>query len=177
VILEIRRHAERARKGDAHGGLTAGGAAMARALRRDAQPFALVISSPRERARDTAIAIAGRVDETAEGLAPSPDEALTQTQYDAMTSQEELVHLLGTNDPSRRFAQEQLAVWEGIARRLGEGDRALVVTHGGNIELPAALLARRLDSVLGRLPLSYCEGVRVEHSNGDWRVITRLGVA
>src|SRR6266511_2463820 len=174
VTLEIRRHAERAREGHRRGSLTASGAAMARGLRRDAERFALVISSPRERARDTAIATAGRVDETAELLGGSPDEALTQDRYDAMRSLEDVIQLLGTNEPSRRFAQEQLVVWEAIARRLADGARALLVTHGGNIELPGALLARRLGLGIGPLPLSYCEGISVEYGNGRWTEVARL---
>lgn len=174
VTLEIRRHAERAADGDPSSGLTASGAAMARALQRDPERFALVISSPRQRAYDTAIAIAGRVDETAELLGGSPDEALTQEQYDAMRSQEDVLELIGAQKPSRRFAQEQLAFWEAIARRLSDGARALVVTHGGNIELPAALLARRLGLDVGPLPLSYREGVRVEYRLGRWTALARL---
>ncbi len=174
VTLEIRRHAERAREGDAHGGLSASGAAMARALRPDAQRFALVVSSPHHRARETAVAMAGRVDETAEILGGSPDEALTQERYDAMRSQEDVIELLGTQPASRRFAQEQLAFWEAIACRLADGERALVITHGGNVELPAALLARRLGLGIGRLPLSYCEGVSVEYANGRWTALARL---
>lgn len=174
VILEIRRHAELGREGDRNGSLTASGAAMALALQRDGKPFDLVISSPRERARDTAIAIAGRVDETAELLGGSPDEALTHEEYDSMRSQEDVLQLIGANEPSRRFAQEQLAFWEGIARRLPGGARALVVTHGGNIELPAALLARRLGLNVGPLPLSYCEGVSVEYGTKRWTALARL---
>src|SRR5205807_2695376 len=64
----------------------------------------------------------------------------------------------------------------GIAagRRLRDGTTALVITHGGNIVLPAALLARRLGTDVAPLPLSHLEGVRVDYSQGRWRGLERL---
>lgn len=174
VTLEIRRHAERAGRTDAGGTLSAAGLAMSRSLQRDATLFALIVSSPKSRARETAAAIGGRVDEIAGSLAGSPDEALTQEQYDTITSQEEVIQLMGAQEPSLRFAEAQLEVWEALVRRLRDGERALVVTHGGNVELPAALLARRLGSGIGPLPLGYCEGVQAEYADGRWSRIARL---
>jgi len=174
VSLEIRRHAERASEEGSGRALSAAGIAAARGLRRGAAEFALVISSPRERARETALAIAGRVDEMSESLAASPDEALTQQQYDAMRSLQDVLELIGGNEHTLRFARQQLAIWESVARRLRDGTTALVVTHGGNIVLPAALLARRLGTDVAPLPLSYLEGVRVDYSQGRCRALERL---
>ena len=174
VSLEIRRHAERGSEEGSGRALSAAGIAAARGLRRDAEEFALVISSPRERARETAIEIAGQVDETSEFLAGSPDKALTQQQYDTMRSLQDVLELIGGNEHALRFARQQLATWESIGRRLRDGTTALVVTHGGNIVLPAALLARRLGHDIAPLPLSHLEGVRVEYSQGRWRGLERL---
>src|SRR3989442_2648645 len=174
VSLEIRRHAEPGSEEGSGRGLSAPGIAAARGLRRTAGEFALVISSPRERARETAIEIAGQVDETSEFLAGSPDKALTQQQYDTMRSLQDVLELIGGNEHALRFAQQQLATWESIARRLRDGTNALVITHGGNIVLPAALLARRLGTDVAPLPLSYLEGVRVEYSQGRWCGLERL---
>ena len=101
VSLEIRRHAERASEEGSGRALSAAGIAAARGLRRGAAEFALVTSSPRERARETALAIAGRVHEMTESLAASPDEALTQQQYDAMRSLQDVLELIG--DPGSRM--------------------------------------------------------------------------
>src|SRR5439155_3349137 len=139
-----------------------------------AEEFALVISSPRERARATAVEIAGHVEETSESLAASPDEALTQQQYDAMRSLQDVLELIGDNEHALRFARQQLAIWESIARRLRDGTTALVITHGGYIVLSAALLSRRLGTDVAPLPLSYLEGVRVDYSKGRWRALERL---
>src|SRR5437870_10215330 len=174
VSLELRRHAERGGEEESGRALSAAGIATARGLRRGAAEFALVISSPRERARETALAIAGRVDEMSESLAASPDEALTQQQYDAMRSLQDVLELIGDNEHALRFARQQLATWESIAGSLQDGTTALVVTHGGNIVLPAALLARRLGHDIAPLPLSHLEGVRINYSRGRWRGLERL---
>src|SRR5207253_7283037 len=127
-----------------------------------------------ERARETAIEIGGQVDETSEFLAGSPDKALTQQQYDTMRSLEDVLELIGGNEHALRFARQQLATWESIARRLRDGTTALVITHGGNIVLPAALVARRLGRDIAPIPLSHLEGVRVEYAQSRWRSVERL---
>lgn len=164
--IEVRRHAERASARDDVGSLSRAGHDMARRLRQPERSFALVISSSRERARDTAMAIADRVDEVDDVISGSPDDALTQAQYDSMRSQAAVMELLAMSAPSRRFAEGQVAFWERVAGRIREGETALIVTHGGNIELAAALVASRLDTHIGALPLGYCEGVRVLYERG-----------
>lgn len=172
ATLEVRRHAERATGTDAPDGLSTRGLTMAGRLRRESA-FALVVSSPRGRARATALAIAGRVDEIEPLLGGSPDEALTQTQYDTMRSQEAVAELLRTSTPSLRFAEGQLAVWGRIAMRLADGT-ALVITHGGNIELPATMLATELGASIEPLPLTFCEGVRIRYEGGLPVALERL---
>lgn len=147
---------------------------MARRLRAPDRGFALVISSPRERARDTAIALAYRVDETDAVLDVAPDEALTQTQYDTLRSAEAVAELLRTNPLARRFAEDQVSLWESLARRVPDGERALLVTHGGNIELPAVVLGTHLGASVGPFPLTYCEGMRVRYEQGRPVAIERL---
>lgn len=174
VIIDVRRHAERASGPAAEGDLSAAGLAMARRLRSPGDGFALVISSPRQRARDTAIVIADRVDEIDQVLGGSPDEVLTQAQYDTLRSQEAVAELLRTSAPTHRFAEEQLAFWQRVAGRVTDGERALLVTHGGNVELPAVLLATRLGVSVGPLPLTYCQGVRIRFERGAAIALERL---
>jgi hypothetical protein len=73
VSLEIRRHAERVREEGSGRALSAAGIAAARGLRRGAAEFALVISSPRERARETDHYIPGlgRIDAYSPGEPPT----------------------------------------------------------------------------------------------------------
>lgn len=174
VTIDVRRHAERASGPDAVGGLSAAGTAVARRLRPSGRGFALVVSSPRDRARDTAIALAGRVDEIAQILDVAPDEVLTQAQYDALRSQDAAAGFLSASATTRRFAEHQLSFWENVGRRISDGDGALLVTHGGNVELTAVMLARSLQASVEPLPLTYCEGVRVRFEQGRLVGLERL---
>src|SRR5439155_842639 len=66
-LIEIRRHAERADPKNNQGSLSEAGRAMALALAKRAPRFALVLSSPLPRAKETAQLIAGRLDRGAFG--------------------------------------------------------------------------------------------------------------
>lgn len=173
VTIDIRRHAERVSGPDARGSLSAAGARMALRLR-PRRPYALVVSSPRDRSRETARIIADRVDDVDTMLNVAPDDVLTQAQYDSLRLQQAVAELIEESAPARRFAEEQLSLWERVASRLLEGESALLVTHGGNIELPAALLAARIGAEIGPLPLSYCDGVRVRYDHGQPEALERL---
>ena len=174
VTIDVRRHAERAGGSGASGGLPAGGLAMARRLGSQGDRYALVVSSPRERARATAMAIAQRVDEVEPMLAEVPDDALTQAQYDTLRSQEDIADLIRSSSGTSRVAEEQVSLWRRVAQRLRDGESALLLTHGGNIELPAVVLATRGGAIVGPLPLGYCEGVRVRFDQGRAIAVERL---
>lgn len=133
---------------------------------RPRRPYALVVSSPRDRARETASIIADRVDDVDTILDVAPDDVLTQAQYDSLRSQQALVELMQINALARQFAHEQLSLWGRVASRVPEGESALLVTHGGNIELAAALLATRISVEIPPFPLGYCDGVRVRYDEG-----------
>lgn len=141
---------------------------------RPRRPYALVISSPRERARETATIIADRVDKAETMLDVAPDQAITQAQYDSLRSQQAVAELIQVSASARRFADEQLSLWDRVAGRVPEGESALLVTHGGNIELAAVLLATRIGAEIGPLPLSYCDGVRVRYDGGRPEALERL---
>ena len=148
---------------------------MAQALHDPERRFALVISSPRERAKATAEAIAGRLDEVAPALDVTSDEVLTQAQFDAFASQSDVARFLASSSAARRFAETQLASWESVAKRLPDNGKALLITHGGTIELAATPLARELGARLGRMPMGYCEGVRIHYLHGRAVALERLG--
>ena len=118
--------------------------------------------------------MADRVDEIATILDVSPDEVMTQTQYDTLRSQEAVAGLLRTSAPTGRFAEDQLSFWQSVARRLANGETALLVTHGGNVELAAVRLAARLGVRVDPLPLSFCEGVRVRFEQSEPVALERL---
>src|SRR5437764_8372850 len=172
-ILDIRRHAQRQSLDDQQSALSTAGRAMCEALAKTAPKYALVVSSPLPRAKETAQRIAGRLD----GVDPSllPDlGTYASSIFGDMRTLEDWARLLRENDEARRFAEEQLPAWSRIAGRVGEKDRALAVSHGGIIDLPAILLMQRLHVVVSGASLGYGEGVRVTYAKGSPTSVERL---
>jgi broad specificity phosphatase PhoE len=165
-ILEIRRHAERADVKNNESSLSEAGRAMAEALAKRAPKYALVLSSPLPRAKETAQLIAGRLDAIEAGLLPEMGGVIGDRIFGEMRSLADWEAVLTEREDARAFALEQLATWARIAARVGEKDRVLAVSHGGIIELPALTLAARLHSPLRGAAFGYGEGVRVTYANG-----------
>lgn len=157
-LLEVRRHAERAGPTHAGSALSPAGQAMAERLARSAPAYAVVVASPLPRAKETAAIIGGRLDSTDPALLPDLSQlglANTIEEYAALLDQER----------ERALADEQAGAWARIASGAGDG-AALVITHGGVIELAASRIAQALGTELRGDAFSYCEGVRVRYEQG-----------
>jgi len=165
-ILEIRRHAERTDRGNEQSALSAAGREMAKSLSKKSGPFALVLSSPLPRAKETAQLIGGRLDAMEPGFLPEMGGAIGDRIFGEMRGLADWAEVLREREDARKFATEQLATWARIAMRVGEKDRVLAVSHGGIIELPAITLAQRLRSPLEGASFGYCEGVVVTYAKG-----------
>jgi broad specificity phosphatase PhoE len=157
-VVEIRRHAERAGPAEATSALSAAGRAMAERLARSAPRYAVVVSSPLPRARETAQLIGGRLDSADPALLPD------LSQLGLAGTIEEYAELLD-QERERALADEQAGAWARIAAAAGNG-QALVITHGGVIELAASRIARALGKPLRGAAFSYCEGVRIRYDAG-----------
>jgi broad specificity phosphatase PhoE len=134
-VLEVRRHAERGLSTP----LSARGEDSARALA--GTRYALVVSSPLERAKRTAELVGGRLDAIESGLLPDIGGAGV---FGSMATLGEWRSLLRSDPKARDFANEQLATWARLAGRVGPKDRVLAISHGGIIELPIVALADEL---------------------------------
>ncbi|HEY6204054.1 MAG TPA: histidine phosphatase family protein [Candidatus Limnocylindria bacterium] len=172
-ILEIRRHAERVNAADNQSALSAAGRAMCERLAKDAPRYALVVSSPLPRAKETAERIAGRLDAAEPALLPDLGGAAAR-MFGEMKTLADWTLLMRTDEAARRFAQEQLPVWSRIASRVGEKDRVLAVSHGGIVDLPAIVIADKLGAKLNGPSFGYGEGVRVTYAKGAPVKIERL---
>jgi broad specificity phosphatase PhoE len=164
--LEIRRHAERGDRGNEQSALSQAGRAMAEAIAKRAPNFALVLSSPLPRAKETAQTIAGRLDAVEPGLLPEMGGVIGDRIFGEMRTLADWAAVLREREDARKFATEQLATWARIAMRVGEKDRVLAVSHGGIIELPAITLAQRLGTSLEGASFGYCEGVVITYAKG-----------
>ncbi len=156
----MRRHAERATvPGDS--ALSAAGRTMAASLA--GAKYALVVASPLPRAQETARLIGGGLDGIEPSLLPDIGGA---NLFGAVETLAAWARLLAERDEVRAFADQQLAAWSALARRVGERDRILAVSHGGIIDLPAVSLATRFALTLAGPSFGHCEGVRVTYAKG-----------
>jgi broad specificity phosphatase PhoE len=165
-VLEIRRHAERTDRGNERSALSPGGRAMAQSVAKRAQTFALVLSSPLPRAKETAQTIAGRLDAVEPGFLPEMGGVIGDRIFGEMRTLADWAEVLREREDAREFATEQLATWTRVAMRVAEKDRVLAISHGGIIELPAITLAQRLRTPLEGASFGYCEGVVITYAKG-----------
>ena len=156
-VLEVRRHTERGPTG----AITDAGIAAARALA--GVRYALVVSSPLERAKRTAKLIGGRLDATEPGLLPDIGGAGI---YGDMGALADWRRLLREDAEARALADEQLATWSRLVARVGPKDCVLVISHGGIIELPIVALGQRLGTVLAGPSFGFLEGARIGYAKG-----------
>ncbi len=165
-VLEIRRHAERADRGDEQSALSAAGRVMAESVAKRAPKYVLVLSSPLPRAKETAQTIAGRLDGIEPGFLPEMGGVIGDRIFGEMRTLADWAEVLREREDARKFATEQLATWARVAMRVGEKDRVLAISHGGIIELPAITLTQRLRTPLEGASFGYCEGVVITYAKG-----------
>jgi len=153
-VLEVRRHAERGLSTP----LSERGEATASALA--GQRYALVVSSPLERAKRTAELVGGRLDAIEAGLLPDIGGA---GLFGSMPTLADWRSLMQSDPKARDFAHEQLATWARIAGRVGPKDRVLAVSHGGIIELPIVALADELGLSIDGPSFANLEGALITY--------------
>lgn len=153
-ILDVRRHAERGLATP----LSPRGETAARAM--SGTKYALVVSSPLERAKRTAELVGGRLDAVEPGLLPDVGGAGV---FGAMATLADWRALLRSDPRARDFANDQLATWARIAGRVGPKERALAISHGGIIELPIVALAEELGLKLEGPSFANLEGARIAY--------------
>lgn len=164
-ILDIRRHAERQNKDDQSSSLSTAGIAMCERLAKSAPKYALVVSSPLPRAKETAQRIAGRLDSAEAALLPDLGTHASRI-FGEMATLADWARLLRDHPDSRKFADEQLPAWVRIVSRVGEKERVLAVSHGGIIDLPAVLLMEQLGLGVKGASFGYGDGISVTYAKG-----------
>ena len=165
-LLEIRRHGERSDAKNNESALSPAGRAMAESLAKRLPKYALVLSSPLPRAKESAQLIAGRLDAVEPGFLPEMGGVIGDRIFGEMRTLADWAEVLREREDARKFASDQLATWGRIAARVGDKDRVLAVSHGGIIELPALTLAERLRTPLDGAAFGYCEGVAITYAKG-----------
>ena len=164
-ILDIRRHAQRQNTDDQQSALSTAGREMCERLAKTAPKYALVVSSPLPRARETAQRIAGRLDTADPALLPDLGSHASKL-FGEMATLADWARLLHVHPDSHKFADEQLPAWSRIAARVKDKDRVLAISHGGIIDLPAVLLMEQLGIPVVGASFGYGDGVSVTYTKG-----------
>ena len=117
-ILDIRRHAQRQNTNDQQSSLSTAGIAMCEKLAKDAPKYALVVSSPLPRAKETAQRISGRLDAVEPALLPDLGGQAAQL-FGEMRTLADWSRLMAHDETARKFAEEQLPA-EGPLRAFAD---------------------------------------------------------
>jgi broad specificity phosphatase PhoE len=169
--LEVRRHSL-TKKGAARGRgshLSAQGVALARAVAAGLGPVGYVLTSASPRAIETAIAMGLAVDDTVEMVSGYVSgEVGFHEQWTWERPYATYARLIERGGGLAEVALAQRAVWIRAVASVGNGDGALVVSHGGTIE--PALVACFPDDDHERWGalFGHCDGARLTFDGGTF---------
>jgi broad specificity phosphatase PhoE len=162
-ILEVRRHSIREMGGD-H--LNQKGVSLARKIGQGIGPFDFVATSALPRAFETAIAMGFAVNEQSELMNTYGSAVEREAPWPLpFFHYSEIVRQGGI---AARYAGELQDYYAGIMGRLSEGGTALIVNHGGVVELGVTACLPETDFSKWGEAVSYCEGARLFWENGKF---------
>jgi broad specificity phosphatase PhoE len=160
-VIEHRRHSWRSPTGK-H--LTQQGVDLARRVGETMGKFDIVITSDLPRAYETAIAMGYAVDSQAKLLSDMGKGVVDDVNWELGV--QEFVRASGESKATAKACRKQAKLLRDIAAALPPEGRALVVSHGGVIELGVVGLLPEYDYSAWGPACERCEGVRM-HFDGD----------
>jgi broad specificity phosphatase PhoE len=163
-LLELRRHSMR---DPASPHLSEAGVALARRVASTLGPFDRVVTSPKPRAVETAAAMGLRVDAELEPLGVMPDDLPNVPDSLKLRSFAEYAAVVGHNPAMARYARSQETLWRRELKRVPDGGRLLIVSHGGVIESGAVVAAPTVAGTWGPT-LGFLEGIRLYRDGDRW---------
>ena len=160
-ILEVRRHSIRTMGGD-H--LNQKGVALARKVGQGIGPFDFVATSMLPRAFETAIAMGFAVTEQNEFLNTYGGAVERETPWPMpYYHYSEIVKQDGA---AAKYAYQLFDYYTSIMKQLQAGQSALVINHGGVVELGVVACLPETDFIPWGEAVSYCEGARLFWDDG-----------
>ena len=154
--VEIRRHSIRQKPGD-H--LSQQGVTLARLVGQNLGPFDRVVTSTLPRAFETAIAMGCAVDEQNELMSTYGNAVEREAPWPlSLAGYAEVVSAGGA---AAKYANQLVAVYTKLANFLADGRAALVINHGGVLEMGAVACLPEADHIAWGSHFEYCEGVRL----------------
>ncbi len=152
--LELRRHTMRVKPGQ-H--LSQAGVDLARRVGMGRGPFQRVITSTVPRAFETAIAMGFAVDDEADILSAMDDAADAEIEWPAGFAY--IAQAMKQGKAAARFGEQQARFLTSVARQLPDEGWALIVSHGGIVEVGAVACLPDADHSAWGPFCDYCEGV------------------
>lgn len=161
--IEIRRHSIRSSPG-VH--LNQQGVALARRVGQNLGPFDRVVTSTLPRAFETAIAMGFAVDEQSELMSGYSDSVEREAPYPLSCAG--YAEVVRAGKAAAQYANQLKDLYTKLANRLPDGRAALVVNHGGVLELGAVACLPEADHYKWGSHFEYCEGVRLFWEDGKF---------
>ena len=161
--IEIRRHSIRNKPGD-H--LNQSGVTLARLVGQNLGPFDRVVTSTLPRAIETAIAMGFGVDEFNETMSSYGNDVEREAPWPL--SPAEYARIIRKGKAAAEYANQLMAGYIRLANYLMDGRAALVVNHGGVLELGAIACLPDADHSAWGSHFDYCEGIRLFWDNGKF---------
>lgn len=159
--IEIRRHSMRAIPG-VH--LSQEGVALARRLGQELGPFERVVTSTLPRAFETAIAMGFAVNEQVELISTYGDAVEQEAPWPQSFAA--YAKAVGRDKAAARYAQQLADYYRDLAASIADGQAALVINHGGIVELGIVASFPDADYESWGDAVSYCEGARLSWQDG-----------
>jgi len=161
--IELRRHSMRSKPGD-H--LSQSGVTLARRVGENLGLFDRVVTSSLSRAFETAIAMGFAVDEQVEFMSSYGNEVERDMPWpQAFAVYAESVRRDGA---AGKYARKLAKYYAELANYLAEGRAALVVNHGGILELSVVACLPGIDYQAWGDAVDYCEGARLFWEDGKF---------
>jgi hypothetical protein len=159
--IEIRRHSMRTSTGE-H--LNQQGVSLSRLVGQNLGPFDRVITSNKPRACETAIAMGFAVDEQSELMSTYGSSVEAEAPWpQTFEGYAEAFKLGGA---VTRYGKKLAKVYRDLTDYLPDGRAALVVNHGGVVEIGAVACLSETGFRVEGEAVGYCEGVRLFWEDG-----------
>lgn len=165
--IEHRRHAQRT-KPSPH--LNREGVQTARHLGlAGAGPFHRVVTSPKKRSVETAVAMGFAVDATTDALLDLSNKIpeLDSESRSFYELSEKLPHVLREGSASRKYLLKMLDLFVKELEKAPEGARVLMVSHGGVVEWSALAAFPEGAALLGPA-IETSEGIELAYKSGEF---------
>jgi len=161
--IEIRRHSIRSKPGE-H--LNQPGVTLARLVGQNLGPFDRVVTSTLPRAIETAIAMGFAVDEFNETMSSYGYDVEHEAPWPL--SGVGYAEVIRQGGAAAHYANQLATVYAKLADYLMDGRAALVVNHGGVLELGAVACLPNADHFKWGSHFDYCEGIRLFWDDGKF---------